>query len=159
MSHFHPWNPLGESNLYRLWTEFPDALTVNTGTLTAGVVADVATIGGNVVDVTEVIGAPGFDIVFDWTGVVGTPRSIRLVGYYAGGDNHGPQCQVYDYVAAGWTALETFYDMTNVHTFSFPSNGRFVSAGAMSLRFYHAAGGIGTHHMFVDYLAAEMWRE
>lgn len=137
---------------------YPTALTVTTGTLAAGVVADVATIGGNVVNVTEVVGSPGFDILFDWTGIVGIPREIHFIGYYDGGANHSPQLNAYDYVGAGFVALETFYDQTAVHCYTFPANGRFVSGGAMQVQLYHAAGGIGTHAMVIDYLDCMAWR-
>lgn len=159
MDHFHPYIAQGESTQFRLWTEFPSALTVNVGTLNAGVVADVADIGGNVVDVSEVAAAPASDIVFDWAGVIGIPRCFRLIGYYQGGANHMPEAQGYDYVAADWKTLEVFEDMAGLRSLAFPSNGKFVSAGAMSLRFYHTATGNITHKMVIDYLAAEMWRE
>ena len=156
---YSPWTMQGDTTNTRLALEFPDVMTVNTGTLTDGVVADVATIGGTVVDVNEVVDTPGFDIVFDWAGVVGVPTGIRIAAYYAGGANHSPTVDLYDYVAAGFVTLEGLYDATAMHTFHLPANKNFVSAGAMQLRFYHASGGNGTHHMWIDYIAAEMWRE
>ena len=136
----------------------PDTLTVVAGTLNSGTVADVATIGGNLVDVQEVVAAPGWDIIFDWSGASGIPRFGRVLGYYAGGANHAPVMQAYDYTAAAWVTLETFYDMTGIHSFSFPSNGSFISSGAMRLRFYHASLGNALHQMLIDYVEIAMWK-
>jgi hypothetical protein len=137
----------------------PGTLTVNAGTLAAGAVADVATIGQGEVHVDEVAAAPGFDVVFDWAGVVGIPRHGRIIAWYNGGANHAPTIEFYDYVAAGWVTVETLIDALGMHCYAFPLNNRFVSGGAVSARFYHAALGIALHDLHVDYVEITTWRE
>lgn len=155
-----------EADFHRQRTRFvapdvwnPTALTVNAGTLAAGAVGDVATIGQGEVHVDEVAAAPGFDIVFDWTGVVGIPRQALFIGWYNGGANHAPTVEFYDYVAAGWVTVETLIDALGMHCYACPLNSRFVSAGAMSMHFYHTAMGIALYDVHIDYVEVVTWRE
>jgi hypothetical protein len=137
---------------------YPDTLTVVAGTLAAGAVADVATIGGNNVHIEEVTGAPGFDIIFDFSGVEGVPGQIAIIGYYNG--NHAPKIQAYDYVAAGWVTLETILDAggaQDMHSYALPSSANFVSGGAARVRFYHAQSGATSHDLFVDFVQLLTW--
>jgi hypothetical protein len=138
---------------------YPSSLTVTAGTLAAGVVADVAVIGGNNIHIDEVGSTPGYDIIFEFTAVVGVPRWAHVIGYYNG--NHAPKIQAYDYAGAAWLTLETIIDSggaQDMHSYLLPLDERCASAGAMRLRFYHAANGSTSHDLYVDYVVVTTWR-
>ncbi len=134
-------------------------LTVNTGTLTSGTITDTQTWSdGNVVNVSEVTGSPGFDVEIEFTGVT----DIKYIGsavYYAGSSSHHCQVQIYDYQNTTWKQLWDFTGSGLDQNYRFsdlpdPSNvSDYISSGTSKIRYYHPIGGNASHDLYIDYAA------
>ncbi len=136
------------------------SMTVTTGTLTSGTVTDVQTWGdGNTVNISEVTGAPGYDVLFTFTGVTDFKR-IGISSYYDGSASHHCELQVYDDTNTTWRILWTFSSGAGYNfRFSDIPVTRVVrladyinSSNEVKIRFYHPTTGNASHDLYIDYV-------
>lgn len=136
----------------------PATMTVSTGTLTSGTVADVqAWSDGNEVHITEVAGVPGFDVEFTFTGVTDFAR-LGLAAYYAGSATHHAEYCVYDDANTAWRVLWTFSNGLghNYRYSDLPVDDRsdyINSSGEVKTRLYHPTTGNAAHDLYINYAA------
>lgn len=138
------------------------SMTVTTGTLTAGTVADTQVGGdGNSVNVTEVTGVPGFDVRFTFTDISNFCR-VGISAYYTGAvASHFAEVQVYDDTNATWRTLWSF---ANGNSFNYrfsdiPVDRTTVlddyinASNEVLIRFYHPTSGNASHDLFIDHMS------
>jgi hypothetical protein len=147
------------NNLVDSITEFiytPDSLTVSTGTVNSGDVDSVKVLSdGDVLDVQEVAGVPGFDIIFDFINV-GTINQLRYHTRYDGGAGHTVNVQLYNYNTSAWDTLTTEAESLDYIYSAIPvtSSSDYVdSSGNARARLYHVDAGIAAHQQYVDFIA------
>lgn len=134
-------------------TSFPSTMTVVAGTLLSGTIADVISSGGGEVLIGEVGTAPGWDVIFDFDGLTGTPTLTFVIAYYTG--NHDPDVEIYNYGTASWDTVAYLADnATNFQVFTVNMQPAYVSGvGAARVRLYHVVGGNTSHRLHIDYIA------
>lgn len=132
---------------------YPTALTVVAGTLVAGVVGDLASLGGTEVHIDEVAATPGFDIILDWTTIPSDPSEVFLSLRYSGNLSHLPTIECWDYTASAWVPVELVIDQPSHKLHTIPSWDDFMSGGNMRVRINHAAAGNPTHDIYLKYAA------
>jgi hypothetical protein len=130
----------------------PSTLTVTTGTLAAGTVADLAAAGGTTVDIAEASGTPGFDIEVVFSSLVGVPIGFGFVGWYQGNTAHEVTIDAWNYTTSAWDnfGLAETRTALKAYGFTYPKGADYVSAGAAKFRLYHVSAGTGTHDMWLD---------
>jgi hypothetical protein len=132
----------------------PAVLTVTTGTLSAGTVANLAARGGTTVVITEVIGVPGFNVEVAWTGVAG-PIGFVIEGWYQGTTSHNVDIEAWNYTTSAWDKYDTAVTNTVRQRYNhmYMLSSDYVSAASAKIRFYHTTTGVGTHTLNLDYCA------
>jgi hypothetical protein len=130
----------------------PTTLTVSTGTLDSGTVADLATMNTGDVAVSEVTGTPGFDIRIEYTGVVEF-NHLLVHHWYDGLTGHTVTMQLWNYVTSAWDDFSTVAEVTTMTFVTVDvANGAFyVNAGVVQLRYVHSSPGNTSHDMLIDY--------
>jgi hypothetical protein len=137
----------------------PSSFTLNTGTLIAGTVADVQGMyDGNILDIGEVTGVPGYDIEFNFTNVDRHPRFIVCRWRYDGSSTHFVTIDIYNYTTASWDQVRVFkdsalyFDSLTMYT-PLGNNGDYVDgSGNAKIRFYHQTSGNASHDIKIDYV-------
>lgn len=125
---------------------------VRVGSVVATAVADVTTQDGTNLTVTEVNGTPGFNVEFHYSGLTGTPSSVRFFGNYNGNPGHVVRVEAWNYTTSAWVSLGTWPSAATATTYTYPlANAAFVSGGNARVRVYHASPGNTNHHLYVDY--------
>jgi hypothetical protein len=135
----------------------PDSITVNTGGAPVGTVDDVQEFhDGNVYQLPEVTGAPGFDVDFNFKNVMDIYGIVSRIRY-AGSATHQVDLNLYDYVASG---LKQFILIPNTganyqyRTILIPSYRQFINQDAEAIiNLYHLTSGNASHDLYVDYIA------
>lgn len=132
-----------------------DTLTVTTGTLTAGTVADLQETGGTTVHITEVTGTPGFDVELDFSDL-GYVAGYSVKAYYAGSASHDVRLEIYNYTTTAWDTLAVL--STEGGSLWHWYSGRirdtdYLSAEAAKLRFYHYSAGDAAHDLYIDFVS------
>jgi len=137
----------------------PATLTVNTGGTPVGTgVSDVQTmLDGNIYQLPEVTGTPGFDIEFAWTGIT------RIKGFafrvlYVGTSTHQVTFRAYNYNTTVWDVLFEIPASLgyNYRCNQFPASNManyFDSGGNAKVKIYHDTAGNASHDLYVDYVA------
>jgi hypothetical protein len=137
----------------------PASMTVTTGTLDSGTVADVQDwTDGNQVSVSEVTGVPGFDVRFTFTGVIDFCR-IGISGYYVG--THHAEIQIFDDTNTTWRVIWTFntgagfnYRYSDLPVSVTTRLADFInSSNEVLVRFYHPTTGNAAHDVFINYVS------
>lgn len=146
----------------QVWRDHePSTMTVNTGTLVSGTVADVQKMfDGNEIEVDEVVGAPGFDVQFDFTDVSQTepPNFVVCRWKYDGSATHFCTVDIYNYTTTSWDQLRYFTNTDTYYasmTMYIPNanRGDYVdSSGNAQIRFYHHTAGNASHDFHVEYV-------
>jgi hypothetical protein len=139
----------------------PNSMTVTTGTLTAGTVADAQSWQDtNAVEITEVTGVPGFEVRFTFTSVTDFCR-VGHSSYYTGSISGHYACfQIYDHTNTAWKTLHTFRDMDdyNYRFSDLPVSAATRLADYVSgsnevwVRYYHPGTGNASHKLWIDYV-------
>jgi hypothetical protein len=136
-----------------------NSMTVTTGTLSSGSVSDTQTwADGNTVNIAEVTGVPGFDVLFTFTSVTDFAR-IGLSAYYSG--THDVEVQIYDDTNTTWRVL---WDFGSGTTFNYRYSDIPVSmatrqadyingSNEVKIRFYHPSSGNASHDLYIDYVS------
>jgi hypothetical protein len=139
----------------------PSSITINTGTLASGTVADVQTMyDGNLLEVDEVTGVPGFDIEFNFTNIHLTQYFNFIVARwrYDGGAAHFVTIDIYNYNTTAWDQVRMFTNSDNFFasmTMYMPVGNQpdYVDAsGNAKVRFYHNTTGNASHDIHIDYV-------
>jgi hypothetical protein len=132
---------------------FATSMTVNTGTLDAGVVGDLSATGGTDVTISEGTGADPLRVTFAFSGVARL-TSFSFYGYYAGGSGHTLAAEIYNTVTTNWDQIGTVGSESSKKWYAFPvyDVASYLSAGAVSVRLRHVQTGNATHDLYVDYL-------
>lgn len=133
----------------------PASITVNTGSLT-GTISDAQTLlDGNVVQVDEVTGTPGYDIEFGFTAVTDDPRFLVFRLHYDG--IHNFALDIYNYNSTVWDRFHTILggvsDYVWLHI-DIPDPADYIDGSDnANIRLYHIDAGNAAHIMYIDYVA------
>lgn len=132
----------------------PSSFSVDTGTLDAGNLASLLSIDGDTVDVSELVGVPGYDIRANFTGV-NRFTSLNMVEMYDGNAGHNVDIQIYNNTGAKWETVGDIVDSVafNTHNITIESSDDFINNGTVWTRIYHITNGNGAHDQFVDYIS------
>ena len=139
-----------------------NSMSVVTGTLTSGTVTDTQTWqDGNIVDVTEVTGVPGFDVQFTFTSVTDFCE-IGISAYYVGSATHVAEIQIYDYTNTTWRTLYTLPGTSMGFNYRFSDlpipvatrQADYINGSdEVLIRFYHPTTGNASHDLYIDYVS------
>ena len=133
----------------------PDSITVNVGGTPIGTVTDVQTLhDGNVYQLPETTGTPGFDIDFNFSNVESISGFVSHVNY-AGTSSHNVVLRAYDYSN---TADDDYLYIPNSSVYSYrtvliPDGKKYVDRGSAQLSLYHVTAGNASHDIYIDYIA------
>ena len=137
----------------------PATLTVNTGGTPVGTgVSDVQTmLDGNIYQLPEVTGTPGFDIEFAWTGITRI-KGFAFRVWYVGTSTHQVTFRAYNYNTTVWDVLFEIPARLgyNYRCNQFPASNManyFDSGGNAKVKIYHDTAGNASHDLYVDYVA------
>jgi hypothetical protein len=139
-------------------TYSPASITTNTGTVAGGSdVTDIQTpFDGNIYEVAEVTGTPGFDIEIAFSAVASFDIIVLRVAY-DGAVTHWVGLEIRDYSGGGsWKPVglilhsSTYYQWYNFHI---PPSANYISTGAAKFRLYHYTAGNTSHDVYIDYAA------
>ncbi len=143
----------------------PSGFSVETGVLDGGDETDVSTWGNGVVDpdsniihVSEVTGAPGFDVRFTFANVIDFCR-IGISAYYKGA--HHCEIQIFDDTNNTWRVVWTFntglgfnYRYGDLPVSVAIRLADYINSNNQVLiRFYHPSSGNNAHDLFIDYVS------
>jgi hypothetical protein len=136
----------------------PDSVTVVAGGTPIGTVADMqAPMDGNIYDLPEATGTPGFDLEINFIDVVDI-YGIVMRAYYAPQNSvHYAQLLIHNYSGGG--SDDAIVHITpsvdhNYRTILIPDNTDFIDgSGNAQLTLFHPLGGNASHDMFIDYVA------
>lgn len=161
LNNVTPWSSTGHSvgacDVVRT-PKTAASMTVTTGTLSSGTVTDTQTWGdGNSVNVSEVTGVPGFDVLFTFTSVTDF-CFIGISGYYDG--THHAEIQIFDDANSTWRVLWTFGDGAGFNyrfsdlPVSEATRADYINGSSeVKIRFYHPTTGNASHDLFIDYVS------
>lgn len=140
-------------NNYKHVNYCPTNLTVNTGVLNQGTVADLCAIGGTDVIVQENNGADPLRVTLSFSNVERL-TSFVFYGRYSGGATHVVNMEAYNYTTASWQLIGELGTNATKQWYSWniflPTN--YISAGVVQVRFNHQGNGINTHQLILDYV-------
>ena len=134
----------------------PASTTITDGGTPVGTVTDLQTLNdGNVYQVPEVIGTPGFDIKLNFSSVK------RLSGIvtntrYVGTASHDITIGLWNYVTAAYDRLLLFSHTDTYYTYRtvlIPDDTNYISSGNAQIVIYHETSGNQTHNIYIDYAA------
>ena len=133
----------------------PDSITVVTGGTPVGTVTDVQTLNdGNVYQVPEVTGVPGFDIEFNFSNVQSVKGIVSHINY-VGSATHDVILRLRDYSTP---ADNDFLLIPNsgyygYRTVLIPESPQYSDNGDAQITLYHATSGNASHDIYIDYIA------
>ena len=132
---------------------YADTMTVNSGTLNQGTVADLDEVGGTDVIIQEASGADPLTVTFDFSDVTEV-TSFVFYGEYVGGAMHQVYIEVYNYVSLAWDLKLIIGTEGSKKWYTAPiyNANAYLSEGAMQVRFRHIGNGISSHQLILDYV-------
>jgi len=131
-------------------TTYPETMTVNVGTLSAGTVDTVKEKDGTFVTVTEIV-TTGMEVQFDFSCQF-LPKRLTWFGRYEGSAAHTVQWEIYDWDASAWDYLGSTAHRTTNQWESYSFGGNYLSGKALRVRFRHVSTGVAGHTFNVDWL-------
>ena len=148
-------NVTGEWVYYNLTT-----INVTVGTHDSGDLNSTLDVDGDTYDCSEVVGAPGYVIEFEWTDVDPDAHCLWVTAYvfYDGNQAHDIHIELYNFTSTTWVEIGTINDAvgfgwvnSSIYDLRMPNN--FInSTGAVVGRFYHVAAGNINHDIYIEYL-------
>ena len=145
--------------------ETADSITLNTGTVASGAVADTRQINATYYQVNEVTGSPGFDAEFIFS-LDDNPGKLTFVGRYQGNVGHNVVVEAWNYNATTWDSFtgsgSDLPSDTSDYEVQFDYNdlagaiADYISGTASKIRIYHSSPGNAAHDLYVDYLAIDV---
>lgn len=134
----------------------PDSLTLVAGTSTDNINDVLVAFDGNVYNLNEAAGAPGFDLRFNFSGLTHFVEVFSRF-YYAGSATHGCRIQLYNYNTTNWdtflTVIGNGIDYTIREADIIADTNYIDGSGNAILRFYHTEVGNPAHDVYIDYVA------
>jgi hypothetical protein len=141
------------------WSDYtPSSITSNVSDGTSGSVSDVQTMfDGNVYQIEEATGVPGFDVEFVFSGLDKLPTFVVTRWMYDGSATHYVTWDIWNYDTTAWDTLRVFKDSDAYFasmTMYIPraNDDNYVSSGAAKIRVYHQTSGNAAHSIQVDYV-------
>jgi hypothetical protein len=137
-------------------TTYPITMTVNTGTLIEGVVGNLVSANGSIVNIQETTGADPLRVSFTFTGLTLDPNNLIFYSRYNGGSGHVMVTEIYNMVSLAWDGLGEFTNEAGYewHTYPIYQGSNYVNgSGEAEVRFRHVNNGVATHYLYIDYLA------
>lgn len=131
-----------------------------TASITIGNLTSFPTIDNNVLNISEIAGAPAFDLRINFTGLgVGTEGYVYfdLYSWYNGNVGHEVLFQFWNYSIGGWSTLGQIISSTSFVQREFYANINDSKAGGITItRFYHTSPGNTNHYYSIDeFIATE----
>lgn len=144
------------------------SVTLTAGTTVASVVADLQTaFDGNFYHIDEAAGAPGIDLIVDFTSITAF-NWVQVIAQYDGSSTHSVAIQLYNWITTTWNTFNACQtgqeDVTTAGgyiledlSFFVPSDANYIgtggSAGQVRVRFYHTMAGNASHDLYIDVVA------
>ena len=151
------------------WTKITaDNVTIlgTHGTIT-GTVADLQVAHDELqISVNEENHAPGFDAQVEFINVTSF-NLVNILAVYDGSTSHVVPVELFNFVTGRWDTFDTIHtsvfslvqDQYTFYDYSFPVPvstqyvGTAGNAGKVRVRFYHYAGGVPAHKLYIDVVA------
>lgn len=135
----------------------PASINLVTGGTPVGSVTDVQTLNdGNVYQVPEVTGVPGFDIEFNFTGVREISGFVSMIRY-VGSATHVVTLRLQNYVDVQEDSFLTIPSSGTVYSYRtvlIPDDTKYIdSSGNAQMILYHDSNGNASHDVYIDYIA------
>jgi hypothetical protein len=134
------------------------SLTINTGAIESGGIADLEDLDDVDLVLTEQTGSPGFSYDFNFGGVSPVPSFslyLNLHGHYSGNLAHTIKLQQYNYVTLSFVNVTA--DPTDIldgveatYQFTLIAQALYISNGAARIRFIHMSSGNQNHRFHID---------
>ena len=135
------------------------SITKNTGGTAVGTVTDTQTLlDGNVYQVPEVASTPGFDIDFNFTNVNTISGFVSMIRYTGATTPYHEVVQtLYNYTNTTDDAFLLIPHAPTAYqyrTVLIPDDTNYInSSGQATISLIHNTAGIGTHNVYIDYIA------
>ncbi len=148
-------NVTGEWFYYNLTT-----INVTVGTHDSGDLNSTLDVDGDTYNCSEVVGAPGYVIEFEWTDVDQDSHCLWVCAYifYDGVSAHTINVDLWNFTSTAWVTIGIIYDMTgfewvnsSIYDLRMP-NDFINSTGAVRGRFYHSSAGNINDDIYTDFL-------
>ena len=128
-----------------------------TAAITEGNTTSTRFIDGDLLNISEVVGAPAFDLRFNVTGMGVGPSDyiyIYLNTLYIGNPAHEVYMEFYNYTHGDWNVLgDRIPSGTTFENYSYYAKGNDSrQGGILQLRLYHTSPGNTNHYLSVDRL-------
>ena len=123
-----------------------------TGIVDAGDIDSIKVCGdGDIYNVSEVSGVPGFDIRINFTSV-SQFNKIYFNGYYDGVVGHEVLFQLYNHNTSTWDSFGEITDQAGFlySTFDVGDDSPYIDSGIVQSRIYHETYGVVTHMYYLD---------
>ena len=135
----------------------PTTLNVATGGTPVGSVTDVQTLlDGNVYQVPEVTGVPGYDIEFNFTGVASIAGFVSMIRY-TGSATHVVSLRLQNYTDVqedSFLVIPTTVTNYGYRTVLIPDDTKYIDgSGNAQMVLYHDSSGNASHDVYIDYIA------
>ena len=134
-----------------------DSVAVTDGTITSGSVVDTRTINNTYLVINE---SGKFQVDVTFSGITGGLARIEIKGRYVGSFAHEVEIKIWDYNTSVWDDINaTTKDLPSSTTdysvqFLYPADTtNYVSGGEAKVRIEHTSVAVGTHNLYVDYIA------
>ena len=131
----------------------PSTLTITVGTAIGG--GDIRDIqnwnDGNVLQIQEAAGIPGYDIEMLFEGV-NSILEVAIFGYYVGSSTHYVNIQMYDYDASAWLPVGPIETSLSLHCYEsyLPTDSAFINGSNQAkVRLYHPVSGNASHDLYI----------
>ena len=134
--------------------EHINELYLDVGNYDSGNIASTYVVNdANVYHLSEVTGAPGFLLYFNFTSSE-VPNSISIYTLYDGNAGHLVNVDVYNFSSAGWTTLGQIVDGVSYSwvNFSIPDTSNHTHFLETRIRIDHTSSGNKNHDLFIDYI-------
>lgn len=139
-------------------SDVPDDISVVVGTLDDGNIASVQGFDdGDTYNVSEVVGTPGYDIQFNFTGLTDTYTNVNCSFYlwYSGGAGDTVEMQTWNYTGSAWITCGTITEGADFGWFNFSRLGAgpdIIDGGILMGRILHTSSGKIAHDIYIDYI-------
>ena len=106
-------------------------------------------------NVTEVVGAPGYNIQFEVSGLPDNLICLQLVGFmaYDGSMGHIFEVQAWNYTSSAWITISDIPDTSErwINGSIACTSGDFIQNGLFQGRYYHPSPGNVNHDFVLDF--------
>lgn len=148
-------------NVTGVWEYFnASEIGVTTGTLDSGGLVNISTVDGTRMNISEVVGVPGMDISFNFTGIPTDASCVWLVlnSLYDGNQAHEFCIDLWNYTGSSWETIghipdQTAFEWINSTIYDLRIPADYVNAtGEVRGRLYHLSAGNINHDLSIEFL-------